>query len=106
MAVNDFAKAIEKPGALLVDVRTPDEFNEKHIPHALNIDWTDDNFDEEAAKLDKNAAVYIYCKSGNRSAKAASRMRETGFGQVYELKGGITAWEQANKELVRQDDTE
>lgn len=80
---------------LLLDVRTPEEYAEGHIANSMNIDWTGDAFDAGIAKLDKTKPVFVYCRSGKRSAAAASSMRTMGFKQVYELKGGIMAWESA-----------
>jgi rhodanese-related sulfurtransferase len=96
----DKALKIEKQPQL-VDVRTPDEYNELHIEGAENIDWNGDDFDEEVSRLDKTQPVYVYCQSGRRSAKAAKHMRELGFTKVYELQGGILGWEQSG--LLKQD---
>ena len=95
----DKALKIEKQPQL-VDVRTPDEYNELHIEGAENIDWNGDDFDEEVSRLDKTQPVYVYCQSGKRSAKAAKHMRELGFTKVYELQGGILGWEQSG--LLKQ----
>ncbi len=82
--------------ALLIDVRTPDEFSKGHLQNAVNIDWNGDSFDQEIAKLDKSKPVFVYCLSGGRSGQAASRMRTDGFKEVYELQGGIMKWRGAN----------
>jgi rhodanese-related sulfurtransferase len=94
LSPKEFSKAITATSnTQLVDVRTPEEFEEGYIGNALNIDWNGDNFDEEINKLDKNRPVYVYCRSGKRSSDAATHMRKAGFKNVYELKGGMTAWE-------------
>lgn len=80
---------------ILLDVRTPGEYSEGHLQDALNIDWNGDAFETEAAKLDKSKPVFVYCLAGSRSAAAAEKMREMGFKQVYELKGGILKWRAA-----------
>jgi len=76
----------------IVDVRTPEEFNEEHILKALNINWNGNNFEAEAQKLDKSKPVFIYCRSGNRSKKASARLTELGFEKIYELEGGFMQW--------------
>lgn len=81
--------------AVLLDVRTPGEFQGGYIPRALNIDWNGSDFDQRIKNLDKNQSVYVYCLSGGRSADAADFLRKEGFRQVYELKGGINAWRNA-----------
>lgn len=99
LPVKEFAKAIEQLNTVLIDVRTPEEFAESHIPHALNINWDGSHFDEEINKLDKHKPVYVYCKAGIRSAKAAARMQNAGFVKVYTLDGGIVAWKDAGMKV-------
>lgn len=87
-----FEKQQLKEKGQLVDVRTASEFEEGHIKGAQNIDFLQDDFTANTAKLDKNKAVYVYCKSGGRSAKAVEVLRKQGFTNIYELDGGYTAW--------------
>ncbi len=77
---------------LLLDVRTASEFEEGHIAGAQNIDFLQDSFKSNTDQLDKDKPVYVYCKSGGRSAKAVEVLREQGFTKIYELDGGYTAW--------------
>ena len=77
----------------LLDVRTPSEFSEGHIKGAVNNDWNGGGFQEMAADYDKNGIYFVYCRSGHRSGLAASWMRSSGFKNVYELRGGINAWQ-------------
>ena len=58
----------------LVDVRTPSEYNEGHVPDAQNINFYDENFDQQIETLDKSKPIIVYCKSGGRSAKCASKL--------------------------------
>lgn len=78
----------------LIDVRTADEYGVSHLKDAQNICVTEADFQEKAKNLDKNKPVYVYCKSGGRSAKAAKILEEMGFTKIYDLDGGITAWEE------------
>ena len=89
------AKIKEIPAAPVIDVRTPDEYFGGHISEALNYDWNGTNFDKQVATLKKNEPVFVYCRSGGRSASAVRRMKSLGFTQVFELDGGIMAWEGA-----------
>ena len=83
--------------AQLVDVRTPEEFAEGHIPGALNIDWKADDFIGNAtAALSKDRPVMVYCRSGKRSAAAAGKLSKVGF-KVLNLTGGFLGWEEAGK---------
>lgn len=96
LKAKEFAQKIKAtPGAQVIDVRTPEEFNTGYITGAINIDWNNDNFDRRIAKVDKNKPTFVYCRSGRRSADAAKAMREMGFKEVYELSGGIQSWESA-----------
>lgn len=82
---------------MIIDVRTPEEFATGYINGANNINVNDKNFVNRLSLLDKTAPVYLYCKGGLRSAQAATILQEQGFTQVYDLKGGIMAWN--NQEL-------
>jgi len=83
----------------LVDVRTPEEFDEGYIPLAQNIDFRSPTFDEDISKLDKEKPVILYCKSGGRSAKCAEKLSEAGFVKIYDIDGGISKWEHKGYEI-------
>ncbi len=98
LSVNDFEKTLNTThDAQIVDVRTPEEFNNGHLKNALNIDWNGDKFEAQLKNLDKNKPQFVYCLSGGRSSSAAELMRKEGFKKVYEMKGGMMAWNSANK---------
>ena len=79
--------------ALILDVRTPEEFEISRIPNSINIDfYNPQNFMQEIEKLDKNISYYIYCRTGVRSANSCQLMGELGFNKVYNLVGGIIEW--------------
>ena len=78
---------------IMIDVRTPEEYEEKHIPASKLINVQDaQNFVSEIEQLDKEKSYYVYCKSGGRSAMACSIMEQMGFLDVSNLEGGITNW--------------
>jgi rhodanese-related sulfurtransferase len=79
--------------AILLDVRTPEEIAGGKIANAENIVW-DDSFADKLSSLE-NKPIFIYCGSGIRSAKAAAVLKEKGYDQVYELEGGMKAWQAA-----------
>ena len=99
----DFANKInELPAAPIIDVRTPDEFSKGHIQKAKNIDWNGNDFEKQITRLDKAKPIFVYCLSGGRSSSAASKMRNEGFKEVYELDGGIMKWRGANMPEVNE----
>ncbi|MBD0260103.1 MAG: rhodanese-like domain-containing protein [Cytophagales bacterium] len=81
------------PGAVLLDVRTAEEYGEGHLAQARNVDYKRDDFRQQVARLDKSKTYFVYCKGGVRSEKAADIMKELGFRRVYTLEGGIDEWE-------------
>lgn len=86
----------------LIDVRTPEEFDEGHLDKALNINYYDDAFmSDMISKLDKSKPIYIYCKSGGRSGKASKKLKKQGFTKVYDLEGGIINWNKNNMKVVK-----
>jgi len=97
----DFKTNIENKSVQLIDVRTPEEFKEGHIKNAGNINFYDSDFLTQMNKLDKNKSLYIYCRSGGRSGKAATQLKEQGFTEVYDLQGGIIDWGKNNFEIVK-----
>ena len=77
---------------LLVDVRTPAEYDAGFIPGAVNIDFKQDDFEQRMKHFDKDVPVAVYCAKGGRSAGAAEKLKALGFKKVYDLKGGYTNW--------------
>ena len=78
------------PGALLLDVRTPEEFREGRIPGSRNLPLQE--LDRAPSVIEhENVPLYLYCRSGNRSATAARILRSMGYTNVKDL-GGINAY--------------
>jgi rhodanese-related sulfurtransferase len=97
---DEFEKGIAKDSIQILDVRTVGEFNSGHIKNALWADWNNDSeFERRTSFIDKKKPVYVYCLAGGRSASAANMLRKKGFEKVYELAGGINAWNAKNKIL-------
>lgn len=85
----------------LIDIRTPKEFADGHIEDAKLIDYYAADFMDKMSKLDKNKDLYIYCRSGNRSGKAAKKLESLGFPKIYDLEGGIIKWNRNNMKVVK-----
>lgn len=86
-----FAEVIDNEQVQIIDVRTPAEFNEGHIPGAVNIDIDGKEFEAKVAELDKSRPVAVYCRGGRRSKEAATYMVGCGL-EVTELAEGILSW--------------
>jgi thioredoxin len=101
LEANEFEKQLlETKNAIILDVRTPEEYANGFISNAVNIDWNGNDFVTKVKELDKNKPLFVYCLSGGRSASAANKLAELGFNNIYELKGGINAWRNAEKPLT------
>ena len=91
-----FSEAMSKtPDALVLDVRTPDEFAGGHLDKAVNVDWNGGGFDAWMKKIDKEASIFVYCLSGGRSGSAGAALRQAGFKHVTEMEGGMMKWKAA-----------
>jgi rhodanese-related sulfurtransferase len=80
------------PTAQLIDVRTPQEYTNGTIGKAVNMDIMTGEFEAKVITLDRTKPVYVFCQGGVRSSKAATRMQELGFREIYELKDGYASW--------------
>lgn len=93
-----FSNQLKKdPDAVLIDVRTPIEYFQGHIPGSKLMDIMSPAFPEDIVNLDKTKSYYLYCRSGNRSFHAGKFMIKNGFQKVYNLSSGILGW---NEPLV------
>lgn len=78
--------------AVILDVRSPQEYQEGHIPGAVNINIQDPDFMDKLDELATDKTYLVYCRSGVRSAKACHMMGSQGFEHLYNLDGGILEW--------------
>ncbi|MDQ3737868.1 MAG: rhodanese-like domain-containing protein [Actinomycetota bacterium] len=86
-------------GAMLIDVRTPAEYEEGHIEGAVLASLESGEFEARLEDLDVGMSYVLYCRTGNRSATAASLMAERDFERVYDM-GGIVEWENSGRPVV------
>src|SRR5687767_10665386 len=101
IGVVEFDKLRQQTNSVVLDVRTPKEFTAGHIPGAVNIDWNGADFQKKVSALDKSKTYLVQCAVGGRSAKAADKMMTLQFTNVYNLEGGIKAWEKAGKPVEK-----
>ena len=95
------AFSMNQQGALLLDVREPEEYSAIHAPNAklIPLGQLGSRLQEIAAYKDK--PVVVICRSGNRSSKAVTMLKEAGYSQVSNVKGGITAWEKDGLAVIK-----
>ncbi len=96
MSPYEFSIAISFDEVVVVDVRTPAEYDAGHLVGAMNIDVQSDDFATQIEALPKEKTYAVYCRSGNRSAAAAQQMAAAGFTNVINLDGGLVDLEAAN----------
>lgn len=96
-----FKNFLVENDVLLVDLRTPKEFNSGHIENAINVNFLSSEFEKDIQKLDTTKTIVIYCRSGNRSRKSVSKLVEAGFDEIYDLKGGVLNWKKNGEKLVK-----
>ncbi len=92
---------LDNPDFVIIDVRTPDEYNDGHVEGAVNIDYNSDAFRDKTDGLDKNKDYLVYCRSGSRSSAAVKIMEELGFTMIYHMNGGILDWNSESLPLAR-----
>lgn len=92
LSSEEFRDRVSGRNVQLVDVRTPQEFHERHLENAININYNSSTFETEFNKLDKTKPLYIYCRSGVRSRHATYKLAHLGFSEIYDLRGGIIRW--------------
>jgi phage shock protein E len=98
ISVNEFYNGINE-NIVLIDIRTPEEYNEGHIENAINIDYYANDFSNQINSLDKEKTYYIYCRSGSRSGNALKIFEDLGFKEVYDLRHGINSWKENGFEV-------
>lgn len=94
----EFCDKMKADDVQVIDVRTPKEYKNGHIKNSTLINFFDDDFKEQLSKLPKDKDVLVYCRSGNRSGKAYKILKDLGYKNVSDLKGGMLLWEKAKTE--------
>ena len=101
ISIEKFEEMRKAKDVVVLDVRTPEEFQEGHVPGARNVDVMDKSFAERAKSLDKDKTYLVYCQSGGRSTRAAAKMKQMGFGKLYNFAGSMAEWEKAGKPIEK-----
>ncbi len=94
IGTKEFQQKINEKNVVVLDVRTPQEVADGYIKGtALFLDISNPDFEKNINSLDKTKTYLVYCRSGARSSRAAGYMTNNGFGNVYNLSGGILSWD-------------
>lgn len=84
---------LSNPNNVLIDVRTPEEYAEGHVPGAINLNVKDNNFGKKVSELDSTKNYYIYCRSGVRAKSAEAIMLENNLKKVHTFQDGMLTYE-------------
>jgi rhodanese-related sulfurtransferase len=101
LAFEFIKKNRRNPDFVVLDIRTPQEFQDGHIEGAVNIDYYSPTFVADLEKLDKAKTYFVYCRIGRRSTNAIGTMTQKGFENIYRTSGDIVAWRAAGLPLVK-----
>ena len=87
---------------VILDIRTPGEYQSGHIKDSIMIDYYSKTFTDEIGRLDKKKSYLVYCRSGNRSARSMDLFKKLQFNKIYHLSSGIRGWMSKGLPLVKQ----
>ncbi len=89
---NILEKHRDNPDFVVLDVRTPEEYEEGHIENAYLLNVKSDSFEDELGKMDKNKRYFVYCRTGRKSRKAVELMEKSRYKEAHSIVGGIDKW--------------
>ena len=101
VTLEEFEEKRKGEDVVVLDVRTPEEFEAGHVPGAANLNYRDEKFLEKLAALDKGKTYLVYCATGRRSTGATAKMKEVGFGKLFNFVGSMAAWNKADKPVEK-----
>ena len=99
--VDEFEKLWQDKKNIVLDVRTKKEFENGHIPGAVNLDVNAADFDQKIGELQKDKVYLVHCAAGVRSARACDKMSRLGFPHLVDLAPGFKGWEKAGKQVEK-----
>ena len=99
--VEQFDRKRHDSDAVVLDVRTANEFQEGHVPGAVNLDIHDPQFAEKLKALDKSKTYLVHCAKGYRSGLASAQMSKIGFEHLFDFNGGFVSWQAAHKPVEK-----
>lgn len=101
VAVEEFDQLRLRGGCGVLDVRSPREFSDGHVPGATNLNVLSPDFDQQVRGLDRSRTWLVYCARGGRSAMAVQRMESLRFRELVDFAGGWAVWQRAGKPVEK-----
>ena len=102
ITVEQASEMIKNGDVIVIDVRSEDEYSSGHIDGAIIVDINSVGFEEGLAELDKSKKYIVYCHSGKRSARSSYIMADSGFENIYNVLGGISAWKASGYDVISE----
>ncbi len=99
VGVQQGKEMIDSGDVFILDVRTQEEYDAGHIRNSTLIPVQE--LDSRLKELPRNKKILVYCRTGQRSVAASEKLENSGFTQIYNMKGGITEWKNAGYEVVK-----
>jgi phage shock protein E len=104
ITIEQFEEKAKEKDVVILDVRSPEEFKEGHVPGATNVNVSDEKFAEKVEALGKDKSILVYCRSGKRSTVATEKMSKMGFEKLYNFVGSMNEWTAAKKPVEKGDE--
>ena len=96
LSAKEASTLIEKhkddPNFIILDIRTPGEYQSGHLKDSIMIDYYSKSFGDQIGRLDRGKSYLVYCRSGNRSARSMALFEKLQFKKIYHLSSGINSW--------------
>jgi rhodanese-related sulfurtransferase len=104
LSLEEFLDGVEqKAGAVILDVRRPDEYDKGHLPGAVNLNYLGEDFIDRLLSFPVETPYFVYCRSCRRSLRVCTNMLNAGFQEVYNLEGGLGAYpEEVTKVILSE----
>lgn len=97
VTVAEAKEMMQDEDVVVLDVRTPEEYEKGHIEGATLINFYSDDFEQKINELPKDKEYVVYCHSGNRSGQAVQKMKAAGFTKAHNMTGGWSSWSSGQK---------
>ena len=105
LSAKEASTLIEKhqddPNFIILDIRTPGEYQSGHLKDSIMIDYYSKSFGDQIGRLDRGKSYLVYCRSGNRSARSMALFEKLQFKKIYHLSSGINGWNSEGLPLVK-----